>query len=98
MCEALQVEELTLVRVDELLPEPRCPRMRSGRVDRLRVMAAVDAVRRDVDLPPRRRELLDVREVVVVPVERDGRLAGGDGCRRRPDRDVVAGLLQCREE
>ena len=47
MREALQVEDLPLVGVDELLPEPRRPRMRRGRVDRLRVVAAVDAVARD---------------------------------------------------
>src|SRR3954468_16496734 len=96
--EALQVEDLSLVGVDELLPEPRCVRMGRSHVDRLRVVAAVDAVGRDRDRPPRRRELLDVREVVVVPVDRDRRLARSDRLRRRPDRDEIACLLQLSEE
>ena len=48
---ALEPDQLALVRVEELLPEPRRPRVRRGRVDRLAVVAAVDAVRRDDRLP-----------------------------------------------
>ena len=97
MSEALQPEDLTLVGVEELLPEASRPRVGRCRVDRLHVVRAVDAVTRDVDLPPGGRELGDVREVVVVPVDRDGGLARRNRLRGRLDGDVVAGLLHRRE-
>ena len=89
----LQPEDLPLVRVEELLPQPRCPRMRSSRVDGLAVVAAVLTVGRNRHLPVRRRELLHVGEVVVVPVDRDRRLARRDRCRSRLDRNEVANRL-----
>ena len=96
--EALQPEQLSGVGVEELLPEPRRPRMRSGRIDRLAVVGSVDAVAGDGDRDPRGRELLDVGEVEVVPVDHDRRLAGGDRLRRRLDREEVARVLEPLEE
>src|SRR5579884_3193640 len=64
---ALEPDQLALVGVEELVSEPCRPRMRCGRVDRLAVVRAVDAVRRDDRLPLRGRELRAVTEVQVVP-------------------------------
>src|SRR6478736_6361123 len=94
----LEPDDLTLVGVEELLPETGCPRMWSGRVDGLRVVAAVDAVRGDREPPLRRGEALDVGEVVVVPVDRDRGLTRRNRGRCRLHGDEVAALLQLREE
>ena len=68
--------------------------MRPRRVDRLAVVRPVHAGRRNRDGDLRRRELLDVRQVEVVPVDRDRRLPRGDRLRRRLHRDEVPDVLQ----
>ena len=96
--EPLEPDELPLVGVEKLLPQTRRPRMRGVRVDRLRVVRAVDAVRRDGRLPVRGRELGPVPEIEVVPVDDDRRLARRDRLLVRLDRDPVTGTLQLGEE
>src|SRR5579864_4621966 len=94
----LQEDNLPLVGVEELLPEPSRPRMGRVSVDRLCVVGTVDAVRGNGHLPVRGRELLHVAEIEVVPVDRDRRLARRDRLRRRVDGKPVAVALQLGEE
>src|SRR4029079_19688334 len=92
-----EIWTLPVVEVCDLLPQSGGPRVRRRRVDRLAVVAGVLAVARDDDLPGRLRELLHVREVVVVPVDRDPRLAGRDRLLGSLCRDEVAGRPGLRE-
>src|SRR5581483_7468585 len=59
---------------------------------------AVDAVLRQAHLPVDVAQVRLRRQLVVVPVDRDRRLAGGDRLRRDVDRLEVPGLRQLGEE
>src|SRR6266540_2299688 len=94
----LEPEQLPLVGVQELHPQPSRVRVRRESADRLAVERSVDAVGRDHGPPVHGRELLPVGEVQVVPVDDDRRLAGSDRLRSPIHRDEIPSLLELSEE
>src|SRR5665647_2294233 len=80
-------------------PKAGSGRVRSGLVDRLHVVAADNRPGWDHSLPAHlARELLALRDVQIVPVEDDRRLARRDRGRCGVNRQEVAGSLECLEE
>ena len=95
----LEEQQLSDIGVEELLPEPRSPRVWRSRVDRLAVvlppytpLLGIETAALEV------RIRLFVTELVVVPVERDGRLTRRHRLRRHVDWLELPGLRELREE